>query len=272
MLGALLAGGQALYGAYNAYKSGQEASDYQAKLERLARQSPLKQENPELANYYQQALNRYNENPFTTSSYLESVKQANRASANAIGAMQSRGAAIGSIGKIDQGVMDNSNRAIGNAIQNKNQQFSQLGSATQMRKNEADQMFDINQMTPYNRVLQLQQLKAQAANSRYNAGLNMLAQGVGTTAQLNMADKYYNKDNNKVDNNQGGFLSGLKSLFGKNISTDSNPATTLPSSSNYTGTQVPSYFNYGNNQTNSYGLQRYKPKIPKWNPATGTYD
>lgn len=192
MLGAALAVGQALYGAYNAYKAGQEANDYQAKMEKMARQSPLKQESPEIANYYQQALNRYNENAFTSPYYLETMKQANRASANAIGAMQSRGAAIGTIGKINQGLMDASNRGIATSIQNKNAQFSQLGNAAQMRKNERDQMFDINQMTPYNRILQLQQLKTQAANDRYNAGLTTAAQGISNAAQLDIADKMYN--------------------------------------------------------------------------------
>jgi hypothetical protein len=198
MLGAALAIGQGLYGAYNAYKAGQEANDYQAKMERMARQSPLKQESPEIANYYQQALNRYNENAFTSPYYLESMKQANRASANAIGSMQSRGAAIGTIGKINQGLMDASNRGIAGALQNKNAQFSQLGSASQMKKNERDQMFDINQMTPYNRVLQLQQLKTQAANDRYNAGLSTAAQGISNYAQLDIADKMYNP---KLDKN-----------------------------------------------------------------------
>jgi hypothetical protein len=187
-IGAALAVGQGLYGLYNAIKSGQEAKDYQAKMERMARSSPVRQANPELANYYGEALNRYRENPFTTPYYTESIKQANRAAANAIGAMQSRGAAIGSIGRINQGLMDASNRGVMGAIQNKNTQFSQLGSATQMKKAEEDQMFDINQMTPYNRMLQLQQLKTQAANDRYNAGLSMVAQGVGNLGQLSIAN------------------------------------------------------------------------------------
>jgi hypothetical protein len=49
-------------------------------------------------------------------------------------------------------------------------------------------MFDINQMTPYNRMLQLQQLKTQAANDRYNAGLSMAAQGVSNLGQLSIAN------------------------------------------------------------------------------------
>jgi hypothetical protein len=192
MIGTALAIGQGLYGLYNAIKSGQEANDYQARMERMARQSPLMKESPEVANYYQQALNRYNENVFNTPYYLESLKQAERSGANAINQAQERGAGIGLIGKIDQGVMDQKNRAIVGAIANKNAEFGQLGGATQMKKNERDQMFDINQMTPYNRMFGLQQLKTQAANDRYNAGLNMLGQGLSNVAQLDIANKMYN--------------------------------------------------------------------------------
>ena len=36
---------------------------------------------------------------------------------------------------------------------------------------------------------------------------------------------------------------------------------------------MPSTFNYNNSQTNSYGLPGpFTPKIPVWNPATGTYE
>jgi hypothetical protein len=252
MLGAILAGGQALYGLYNAYKSGQEANDYQAKLERMAKQSPLKTESPEVANYYQQSLNRYNENPFTTPYYLESIKQANRANANAIGAMQTRGGAYGTIGKINQGLIDNSNRAIGNALQNKNAQFSQLGNATQMKKSERDQLFDINQMTPYNRMLQLQQLKTQAANDRYNAGLSMGAQGVGNLAQLDIAKQMYSDG---VKNDKTG--KGLFDFFNfknKNTTTNSDIAPT----SNYPFVKP--------NLPNWKGF-----KLPVWDSTTGKY-
>jgi hypothetical protein len=211
MLGTALAIGQGLYGLYNASQARKQADEYQAKMEKMAKSSPLQTQSPELANYYQQALNRYNENPFTTPYYLESIKQANRGAANAIGAMQSRGSAIGTIGRINQGLMDNSNRAIGSAVQNKNQQFSQLGSATQMKKSERDQMFDINQMTPYNRMLQLQQLKTQAANDRYNAGLSMAAQGVSSLGQLDIAKQMYpnGADNSNANKGSGSLFSNI---------------------------------------------------------------
>ena len=244
-LGAILAGGQALLGAYNASQARKQANEYQAKMEQMAKSSPLQTQSPELANYYQQALNRYNENPFTTPYYLESIKQANRGAANAIGAMQSRGAAIGTIGRINQGLIDNSNRAIGSAVQNKNQQFSQLGSATQMKKSERDQMFDINQMTPYNRMLQLQQLKTQAANDRTNAALSMAAQGGSNLAQLDIAKRMYS--DGQKDKTGEGFFDFL------NFKKKNTPALAL-STSTFPFKPTPKVL-----------------KIPVWDPVSGTY-
>jgi hypothetical protein len=245
MLGTALAVGQGLYGLYNAIKSGQEAKDYQAKMEKMARSSPIRKANPELANYYGEALNRYRENPFNTPYYTESIKQANRAAANAIGAMQSRGSAIGTTGRINQGLMDASNRGIMGAIQNKNAQFSQLGSATQMKKAEEDQMFDINQMTPYNRMLQLQQLKTQAANDRLNAGLGMGAQGFSNLTQLDIAKRMYS--DGQKDKTGEGFFDFL------NFKKKNTPASVV-STSTFPFKPTPKVL-----------------KIPVWDPVSGKY-
>ena len=48
------------------------------------------------------------------------------------------------------------------------------------------EMFDINQMTPYNRMLQLKQYKSQAANDRYNAGVQMVGSALGNAANIGM--------------------------------------------------------------------------------------
>ena len=253
-IGAILAGGQALLGAYNAIKSGSEARRNEDKMEKMSRQSPLQTQSPELANYYGEALNRYRENPFSTPYYLESIKQANRGAANAIGAMQSRGAAIGTIGRINQGLMDNSNRAIGSAVQNKNQQFSQLGSATQMKKSERDQMFDINQMTPYNRMLQLQQLKTQAANDRYNAGLSMAAQGVGNLAQLDIAKRMYPDGVDNSNANKGG-VSLFSNIFGNKAAKYAKLSDAASKSNLNTLNNIQDKYQY---------FLKYNPKTNSW--------
>jgi len=194
MLGAALGIAQGLYGLYNTIKSGNEASDYEARMEKLAKNSPLKKESPEVANYYQQALNNYNENAFKSPYYLETVRQADRGLANNVSNAQTRGEALGMFGKAYQQNMDLKRRGIADVYATKANEFNQLGNATQMKKNEQDQMFDINQQTPYNRIFQLSQLKSQAANNRYNAGLNTLAQGIGNATSYAIADKMYNPE------------------------------------------------------------------------------
>lgn len=258
MIGTALAIGQGLYGIYNAAKASNEANDYQAKMERMARQSPIQKESPELAEYYQQVSSRYKQNPFSDPYYLERIKQANRASANMLGQAQTRGAALALIPKINQGLMDASNRGISDVMQNKDRQLAQLGSAAQMRKSEQNQLFDINQMTPYNRVLQLQQLKTQAANDRYNAGLSMAAQGFGNLAQLGIADKMYNPKLKTQDETTATAISGTSPFKQVDLSSLPSlnnayiPKTTLNLRQPFIGrTAQPSYFekpipyNYG---------------------------
>lgn len=234
MIGAILAGAQAGYGLYNAIRENNKANEYEAKMEKMAKQSPLMKESPEIANYYGEALNRYKQNAFTSPYYLEMMKQAERGGANAISQAQTRGAALALIPKINQGVIDIKNKGIVGALANKNTEFGQLGSATQMRKAERDQMFDINQMTPYNRVLQLQQLKTQAANDRFNAGLSMLGQGASNFAQLNIADKMYNS---KLKNQENPITQAASNLVSQQAFDTSR--MDLPGLSGYGGLGVP---------------------------------
>jgi hypothetical protein len=200
MLGAALAIGQGLLGAYNAYSSGQQANDYQSRMEEMARNSPLYQGSKPINEYYQQALNRYNENPYQSQQYQLGAMNARQATAQGINALNDRRSAIGGISRLEAS-QNYSMQNLGNQVEGaRNARFSQLGGATQMKNADLMQQFDINKMTPYNRMLQLQQLKTQAANDRYNAGLSMLAQGVSNAAQLGIADKMYNQKLNTNTN------------------------------------------------------------------------
>lgn len=191
MIGAALAIGQGLYGLYNTIKANKEAKNYQNQMESMARKSPLMKESPELANYYQQALNRFNENPYQSQQYQLGAMNARRGTAQGLSALQDRRSS-GDISRLALGQQSALQNLGMQAEAQRNQRFGQLGGAVQMRRSEREQMFDINQMTPYNRLLQLQQLKTQAANDRYNAGLSTMTQGLGNLAQLSIADKMYN--------------------------------------------------------------------------------
>jgi hypothetical protein len=197
MLGAILGVGQALFGGISAANAAAAARREQAALGRIAAASPLQKESPELAQFYKQAESRYQENPFTTPYYLETVKQGDRAAANALGAMQTRGAALGSVGRINQILADTKNRGIAGAVQNKNAQFSQYGQAAQARAAEQNRLFNVNQQAPYERMLQLQQMKTQAANERTNAYQSMAVQGLSNAGQYLIAKEMYGQPKTK---------------------------------------------------------------------------
>jgi len=179
----LLAGislAQAGLGALQAGTSGAKARERE--LDAYAKQSPLYKGSKSIDDYYQEAMNRYKENPYQSQQYQIGQRNIQRAMATGLSALQSRGSALGGSGRLFVGQAD----ALGNlgmqAEAQRNARFGQLGSAAQMKTGEDYRKFDINQMTPYNRMLQLKQFKAQAANDRYNAGLQMIGGAASNAA------------------------------------------------------------------------------------------
>jgi len=170
----------------------------QENLDKQAANSPLYRPSKEIQDYYQEAKRKYAQNPFTTPAYLEGLKQSERSAVQALGALQTRGAAIGGASRINRILEDAKNRNVANAIQAKNSEFSNLGQAAQMQNRENQQEFDINKMTPYNRQLQLEQMKAQAAGERYNAGMQTLGAGLSNAASYGVASAYANPNTPKV--------------------------------------------------------------------------
>ena len=184
---AAIAGGvQALGGAAQSIFSGRKRKERE--LNEFAKQSPLYQGSKSINDYYQQALNRYNENPYQSQQYQLGAMNAQRATAQGIGALQDRRSAIGGIGRLVLGQNAAMQNLGAQAEAQRNQRFGQLGQAAQAKTAEDYKMFDINQMTPYNRQLQLKQLAAQAANDRANAGMQMVGSALGGIAQAGMME------------------------------------------------------------------------------------
>ena len=136
-------------------------------------------------NYYQQALNRYSENPYQSQQYQMGAMEARRATAQGLSAMQNR-RAVGGISRLAETEQSNLQKLGMLAQAQRDARFGQLGQAAQAKTAEDYKMFDINQMTPYNRQLQLKQMAAQAANDRANAGLQMVGSALGGVAQAGM--------------------------------------------------------------------------------------
>ena len=188
---AAIAGGvQALGGAAQTIFSGRKKAENE--LNAFAKQSPLYQGSKSINDYYQQAMNRYNENPYQSQQYQLGAMNAQRATAQGIGALQDRRSAIGGIGRLQANQMGAMQNLGAQAEAQRNQRFGQLGQASQAKASEDYKMFDINKMTPYNRQLQLKQLAAQAANERHNAGLQMVGSALGGIAQAGMMAEFNN--------------------------------------------------------------------------------
>lgn len=229
VLAGLAAGTQALIGGAQALTSG--ASKREKELDEYAKKSPLYQGGKGIEAYYKEALNRYQESPYQSAAFQQATKAAQRASAGGLRAFQERNAALGAAGRLAAIEGDTIGRAIGAAEANKNQRFGQLGQAAQMQSGEERFKFDVNQMTPYNRNLQLRQFKAQAANDRRNAGLQMVGSALGNFATGAM------------------YSDGIGNNGVPKISNTANPVTVNPSgTSNLLGmpgykAQLPSSFN-----------------------------
>jgi hypothetical protein len=183
-------------GAFTSINAAKQQKRSQAELERQAQSSPLRKESKSLNDYYQQALNRYNESPYQSAAYQQAMQNARRTTASGLGALQDRRSAIGGISRLGGLESGASQRAVAQGEQMQAQRFSELGRATQMKKANEDELFDINVMTPYQRKLQLEQMKGAAAGERYNAGMQMVGQGLSNAAMVGMQ---YSASNPKVN-------------------------------------------------------------------------
>jgi hypothetical protein len=183
---AAIAGGtQALIGGAQSIFSGRKKAE--RSLNDFSKQSPLYTPNKSINDYYQQALNRYNENPYQSQQYQIGAKNIQRATAQGLSAMQDRRGGIGGASRLAEAQMSGLSNLGANAEAQRNARFGQLGQAAQAKSAEDYRAFDINQMTPYNRQLQLRQMAAQAANDRYSAGMQTLSSGLGNLASVGMS-------------------------------------------------------------------------------------
>jgi len=186
-------------GIYQAASSGKNKRARE--LEDYAKQSPLYQGSKPISEYYQQAMNRYNENPYQSQQYQLGAMNARRATAQGLGALQDRRSAIGGISRLEAGQNAAMQNLGAQAEAQRNARFGQLGAATQMKNADLMQQFDINKMTPYNRMLQLKQWKAQAAADQYNAGMQSISSGASNVASYGInKGGFGTTDTSKLDN------------------------------------------------------------------------
>jgi hypothetical protein len=171
-LGLISSGIAALASGASAIGSNQRRKARERELDEYAKQSPLYTGSKPISEYYQQALNRYNENLYQSQQYQMGAMNARRATAQGLSALQNRRSAIGGISRLEASQNAAMQSLGAQAEAQRNQRFGQLGSATQMKNADLMQQFDINKMTPYNRQLALKQMKAAAASEAYTRDVN----------------------------------------------------------------------------------------------------
>ena len=165
-------------GTANAISGSKKQKSAQRALDEQAKNSPIYKPDKGIDKYYQEAMSRYMENPFQSQQYQLGAMNARRATAQGLSAFNDRRAGIGGATKL-AAVQNSAMQNLGGQAENqKNQRFNQFANATQMKSGDYQRQFDFNKMTPYNRRLQLEQMKAQAGGERYNAGMQMIGQGI----------------------------------------------------------------------------------------------
>jgi hypothetical protein len=178
--GAATAGGMAI-------GSSQRRKRRERELDEFAKQSPLYKGSKPISEYYQAAMNRFNENPYQSQQYQVGARNIQRATAQGLGALQDRRSALGGIARLAQGQADALTNLGVNAEAQRNVRFGQLGGATQMKNQDLMQQFQINRMDPYQRQLQLKQLKSQAANQEYAQDVSNTMGSLSNAAAIGMS-------------------------------------------------------------------------------------
>lgn len=211
-IGAVTAGAGALAGGISSIFSNKKRKARERELDEYAKQSPLYGGSKPISEYYQQALNRYNENPYQSQQYQMGAMNARRATAQGLGALQDRRSAIGGISRLQAGQNYAMQNLGAQAEAQRNARFGQLGGATQMKNADLMQQFDINKMTPYNRILGLKQMKAQAANQQYAQDVQNTFSSLGNLASVGMMGDFSGGQGN-LQNQYNANNANIKSML-----------------------------------------------------------
>lgn len=153
-------------------------------MEKKASSSPIYQGSKPISDYYEEAKNRYAVSPYQSNQYQVARQNIERGTAAGLNTLQGRGGALAGASRLVGAQNDALLKAGSMAEQERNQRFGQLGSATGMKSSDEMKKFQINQLDPYNRGMQLAMMKAGAAGAKSDAGLSNLFSGVGNASML----------------------------------------------------------------------------------------
>lgn len=161
------------YGLYQSIAGGIKAKNAEKKLEG---QVNAFQPNQSIMDYYNKRLAAYNPNPYQTLGYQQQKNQIAGNLATGLNSAQNRRLGLGAIGGLVNQANQASAQAAGTAEARNNQELSGLGQAAGMKTAEQQKKFDM--------LYNLTAMKAGAAASQENTGLQNLYGGLSNAAYL----------------------------------------------------------------------------------------
>lgn len=179
------AAAQGVMGVMQALTSG--ARKREREVEKLAGQSPTDSGSRELEGFYNEALRRYQQSPYQSAEFVMGKNLAERGQATALQALTQRNQGLAGAARSESINKNKIYQLLREEEMKRRQDFGILGQAGRQLAQRKLTQFDINQMTPYNRKFGLAQMKAQAANERKNAGIQMLGGALSNAASIGMA-------------------------------------------------------------------------------------
>jgi len=179
----LAAGGiQTGLGLYQYFHGQHVAKKAEQALENL--KTPTYTANKSINDYYQNALQRYNTNPYQSAQYQNSLNSIGRNTAAGIGALQDRRSAVGGIGRLVALGNDAAIKSGISAENEQNQRFGQLGGATSMKAADDRTAFQYNKIAPYEKQYNLLAMKAGAGANQSNAGMQNAFGGLSSLSMI----------------------------------------------------------------------------------------
>lgn len=145
-------------------------------------QTPVYTAPKSISDYYNQALQRYQESPYQSNLYKMQAQNIARGTAQGLSGLQDRRSALAGVSGLVQNQNDAMLKATAAAEQQKDQRFGQLGAASQAMGAEERQAFNINKMLPYQNRRDILTQKASGYAQMLNAGLTNFYGGGQTGA------------------------------------------------------------------------------------------
>lgn len=138
--------------------------------------SPVKS----ITDYYNESQRRYQESPYQSNLYKMQAQNIERGTNQGLTAMQNQRRGQGSVAGIIQAQNDALLKAGVAAEQQRDQRFAQLGSATGAMAGEQRKAWEVNQLMPYEKRMNILGQKAAGYTQLMNAGIQNAFGGLQT--------------------------------------------------------------------------------------------